>query len=97
MTDDLMDEPEYDEGPDSICHECNGETIGESCGFCGNDLCPACFESGGGFCSAKHTQQQVDDYEDIVNPPANEGEALERKRRRLARDELVHMGILPRL
>lgn len=105
MIDDLMDEPEHDEGPNEhddrladqrICHECNRETAGETCGFCGNDLCPMCFECGGGFCSDKHTQEQIDAYEDEVYPPANFNEACERKRQRQARNELQALGILPK-
>ena len=97
MIDDLIDEPDYDEWKHDIrlCHECGHETVcGECCGFCGNDLCPHCFSAGGGFCSAKHTQEQIDDYEDQVYPPANEEERQQRMRQRKARDELNQLGIL---
>lgn len=53
---------EFKEGC-SICHH---ETIGETCGFCGAKLCPACFEMGGGFCDGPHTQEQIDAYEEEV-------------------------------
>lgn len=100
MIDDLMDEPDYDEcdegQPQRLCYECHHETIGEQCGFCGNELCPACFEMGGGFCSAKHTQEQIDAYEDEVYPPANEEEKQQRQRQRQARNELQELGILPK-
>lgn len=104
MIDDLMDEPEYDEGPAyehddrkadaPICHECQRETAGEQCGFCGNELCPACFEMGGGFCSAQHPQEQIDAYEDEVYPPRNYQERQERTRRRQARNTLRKLGIM---
>lgn len=77
----------------SACFECGRETIGESCGFCGNDLCPACFEMGGGFCSGTHSQQMIYDYEDSLLGP--EGQA-ERDRKRKAHQELVNLGILPK-
>ena len=100
MSDDLTDEPDYDEcencSPKRLCHECNHETIGEQCGFCGNELCPSCFSAGGGFCSAKHTQDQIDAYEDDVYPPANEEERQQRLRQRQARNELQALGILPK-
>ena len=72
------------------CFECDGETIGEQCGFCGNELCPMCFECGGGFCSGQHTQQQIDDYEDSVYGPPDD----QKKAARKARDELKVLGIL---
>lgn len=81
--------------PEKYCNECHRETIGEVCGFCGNDLCPMCFECGGGFCSATHTQDQIDAYEDENYPPVNEQEKQERARSRKARDELRRLGILP--
>lgn len=99
MIDDLMDEPEYDEASfehddrrqDSrVCHECHRETAMEVCGFCGNDLCPACFEMGAGFCSANHTQDQVDDYEHEVYGTSRD----ELGRRRQIRNELKGFGIL---
>lgn len=105
MIDDLVDEPEYDEGPEEhddrradqrVCFHCHRETAGEQCGFCGNDLCPMCWEMGAGFCGEKHTQQQIDDYEDEVNPPTNFNEKCERERRRQARNELQALGILPK-
>jgi hypothetical protein len=37
---------------DKICAECGGRTVGERCSQCGLPLCPMCFETGGGFCSA---------------------------------------------
>lgn len=97
------DEPNADDSDcfadadrERVCHHCHSPTAGESCGFCGNDLCPACFEMGGGFCHEKHTQEQIDAYEDEVYPPANAREAWERKRRRQARNELQALGILER-
>lgn len=100
MIDDFMDEPEYDECPQDVwrvvhCYECNHETVGEQCGFCGTDLCPHCFSAGGGFCSAKHTQEQIDEYEDNLYPPSNEEERQQRMKQRKARDELKSLGILP--
>ncbi len=80
---------------ESICFQCHCPTIGEQCGFCGNDLCPACFEMGGGFCGASHTQDQIDAYEDEVYPPANEAERQQRHRQRCARGDLQRLGILP--
>lgn len=78
--------------PDELrCVECGGTTIGEACGFCGNDLCPGCFECGGGFCSKPHTQQMIDDYEDAVTGGPDE----ETLKRRKARYELKAIGILP--
>lgn len=102
MVDNLFDEPDYDEGPvgtdcsDSgkLCHHCHLPTVGETCGFCGNDLCPACFEMGGGFCGETHTQEQIDAYEDEVYPPANAEEAAQRKRKREVRKELKRLGVL---
>jgi len=100
MSDDDLDELEYidrdtDRESDPRCRECGQETVGESCGFCGNDLCPMCFECGAGFCSATHTQEQIDAYEDAAYPPANEQEAQSRKRHRAARDDLKRLWILP--
>src|SRR5579864_7024005 len=99
MIDDLMDEPEYDEGSERepiTCFCCHHETAGESCGFCGNDLCPDCFGMGGGFCNGPHTQEQIDAYEDEMYPPANEDEREQRERQRKARKELQEVGILPK-
>lgn len=94
--DDPVNEYEEDDGyiaPSDArrCVECEYPTIGEQCGFCGNDLCPACFEMGGGFCSKPHTQEQIDAYEDyFMGRPSPE-----KIRQRQARDELRAMGILP--
>ena len=41
---------DYDRGDDPICAKCGRKTIGESCGRCGRDLCPMCFECGAGYC-----------------------------------------------
>lgn len=99
MIDDLTDEPEYDEGPDRDtevpCFHCHRPTVGEQCGFCGNELCPACFEMGGGFCNSDHTQQQIDAYEDEAYPPADEEELNKRVKGRKGRDEMIALGILP--
>ena len=97
MTEDDSYESNIDDGADYSepfggrrCVQCNGPTVGEKCGFCGDDLCPACFEMGGGFCGGKHTQEQIDAYEDeMMGPPTVEVIA-----RRKARDELKAMGIL---
>lgn len=72
------------------CVECGGETIGESCGFCGNDLCPACYEMGGGFCSKGHTYEQICDYEDALLGPPDAQKLAQRQAHR----ELVAAGIL---
>lgn len=99
MIDDLMDEPEHDEGPEDefskLCFHCHQPTVGEQYGFCGNDLCPACFEMGGGFCHVEHPQHQIDAYEDETYPPANEEERRERFEQRKHRDELKALGVLP--
>ena len=79
-----------------ICHRCKQATIGEQCGFCGNHLCPSCFSMGGGFCHEKHTQEQIDAYEDAVMPCQTAEEEAERKRQRQARNELQALGILPK-
>lgn len=72
-----------------VC-SCGQPSIGEQCGFCGQDLCPDCFSSGGGFCSGKHTQEQIDAYEDeLMGPPSPE-----RIAQRKAIDELKALGIL---
>ena len=99
MIDDLTDEPEYDEGPEEEGYDervrfckCGAKTIGEQCGFCGEDLCPSCFSAGGGFCGANHTQEQIDAYEDDLLGP--EGQA-DRDAQRKRRDELKALGILP--
>lgn len=103
MIDDLTDEPEYDEGPHQhddrtsnqrVCFHCHRETAGESCGFCGNDLCPSCWEMGGGFCSVDHTQEQIDAYGDEAYPPANESERRERIAARERRDWMKKVGVL---
>lgn len=96
MSDDFEDQDIEERANREVCHECFHETAGESCGFCGNSLCPACFEMGGGFCSAKHTQEQIDAYEDEAYPPANAEEAEQRRRQRKARNELQELGILPK-
>lgn len=89
----------WDEGSDlsepfgsKVCHECGAGTIGEECGFCGNDLCPSCFGMGAGFCSERHTQEQIDDYEDRLMGPPDEAKIKARK----ARNELQVLGILPK-
>lgn len=95
--DDLAGSPNIDEGADyseplggKLCAECQEPTIGEHCGFCGADLCPACFEMGGGFCSKSHSQEEIDAYEDeIMGPPTPE-----RLAQRQARKELKELGIL---
>lgn len=69
------------------CHCCGGSTIGESCGFCGNDLCPDCFEMGGGFCDAKHTDEQIAEYAKTVY-----GEDITESQKRVK--ELKDRGIL---
>jgi hypothetical protein len=104
MSDDYDDDLEgWDDGADysapfgnKVCHHCGEGTVGEQCGFCGNDLCPACFEMGAGFCHNKHTQEQIDAYEDAIMPPQTSEEAAERQRQRTARNELQAMGILPK-
>jgi hypothetical protein len=96
MIDDLLDDPEYDEGPErdtsKACSVCHSPTAFEYCGFCGNDLCPACYETGGGFCSGRHTQEQIDEYELSIHPPELHEEI---KRQHKARNELRLLGILP--
>lgn len=94
---DLMGNP--DEGADysepfgnKACRECGNGTVGEQCGFCGNDLCPACFEMGAGFCSEKHTQEQIDDYEDSLMGPPDAEKLAQRARR----NEMQALGILPK-
>ena len=58
--------------------------------MCGAALCPACFEMGAGFCSATHSQGEIDAYEDwLLGPPDAEKMAS-----RKARDELRSLGIL---
>lgn len=100
--DDIEPRCDWDAGADHsepfgsrVCVECNGGTIGETCGFCGNDLCPACFDSGGGFCSARHRQSEIDAYEDAMFPPATPEAKQSRERHRNARRELQAAGILP--
>lgn len=47
-------EPEYD-GDDDMCHDC--QRIGSmmaTCGVCGSDMCPACYEMGCGVCKGPH-------------------------------------------
>lgn len=40
-----------DREPEMIeCDKCGRATAHETCGGCGMDLCPMCFECGGGFC-----------------------------------------------
>lgn len=85
------DEHDYEPPEESrfvmLCHECQRETAGESCGLCGRALCPSCFEGGGGFCHGPHTQEQVDAYEELVTgKPVPE-----------SRKELRKLGILPSL
>lgn len=97
--DDINDE-EYERDEDDVrdvrlCHHCKSPTVGEGCGFCGNDLCPACFEMGAGFCHDPHTYEQICAYEDAVYPPENEKAAEERQRQRKAHKELVAAGIIP--
>ena len=47
--DEYEDRENEDEGrEDSRRCLCGRETIGEQCGFCGQDLCPMCFECTGG-------------------------------------------------
>lgn len=61
-SEDDNDRGELEERRDfKACADCNRETAGETCGACGNDLCPMCFECGGGFCGKEHTQEQWDD------------------------------------
>lgn len=47
---------------DPILCACDEPTAGESCGFCGEPLCPACFEMGGGFCNKQHSQAEMEAY-----------------------------------
>lgn len=54
---------EYEEDNDPICSQCSRPTAGEGCGQCGVDLCPMCFECGGGFCS-KHPDSEYQPEED---------------------------------
>lgn len=94
---DDSDEDQYDhdselvDGGDHKEHcGCGRETAGEECGFCGQPLCPMCFEMGGGFCNGPHTQEMIDAYEDSLYGPADAA----RKRQRRARNELRQMGVL---
>lgn len=68
------------------CVCCGHTTAFESCGFCGNALCPACFEMCGGFCDGPHTQEQIDAYAREVYG--------ETKRSQDVRNELREKGIL---
>lgn len=95
--DSFDDSDDYDYEPsepreDPSCSHCKQPTCGEWCGFCGVDLCPFCFSAGGGFCGGRHTQSQIDAYEDVVMGPPS----ADKLRHRQARNELQAMGILPK-
>lgn len=76
--------------PEPTCSECLHRTAGDTCGFCGADLCPACFEMGGGFCSKTHTLEEIEAYEDALCGPPDEARLQQRKAKR----ELIARGIL---
>lgn len=50
-------EPYFDGEAEPVCADCRRtDMLLDACGVCGEPMCSACFEMGGGVCKGPHEQ-----------------------------------------